>query len=499
MIPQTKDRRSDSMWTFGKKIAIGFTISFVLLLGIGITAYRATESLARTSRLVAHTHVVLEHLTNLLGHLKDAETGQRGFIITGDEAFLEPFRTGSNAVAGTVKALRALTADNRSQQDRIAEAEPLIAGKLAELRQSIQLRKTSGLEAATKLVQSGAGKKYMDDLRRVLTEMEQMERELLRQRSAEVDATSNKAQTTILLGTSFCLLFVLAVGIALTRSLATQIGSAVRHIQGSSTELQSAANQQVRGARESTTSMVEIATTINELLETSRQIAESAQRVVNVAEQTAGAARMGVGTVQKANESIVGIRQQVDLVVGHMLELGKKSQEIGTVLDIVSELAEQTNILAINATIEAAGAGETGNRFAVVADEIRKLADRVAGSTKEIRRLIDDVRGAVNITVIATETGSKTVDAGSRQFGEVTTSFKQISGLVSTTTDAAREIELSTKQQSTAVEQVNIAISNVSQASKESEASSSETLQTASQLASLSKDLLRMVQPQARA
>ena len=102
-----------------------------------------------------------------------------------------------------------------------------------------------------------------------------------------------------------------------------------------------------------------------------------------------------------------------------MLELGKKSQQIGAVLDIVSELAEQTNILAINATIEAAGAGEAGKRFAVVADEIRKLADRVAGSTKEIRTLIDDVRSAVNTTVMATETGSKAVDAGSQQFGDV--------------------------------------------------------------------------------
>ena len=81
-------------------------------------------------------------------------------------------------------------------------------------------------------------------------------------------------------------------------------------------------------------------------------------------------------------------------------------QQIGSVLDIVSELAEQTNILAINATIEAAGAGEAGKRFAVVADEIRKLADRVTGSTKEIRMLNDEVRSAVNTTVMATETGS---------------------------------------------------------------------------------------------
>jgi methyl-accepting chemotaxis protein len=184
----------------------------------------------------------------------------------------------------------------------------------------------------------------------------------------------------------------------------------------------------------------------------------------------------------------------VDQIVAHMLELGKKSQQIGAVLDIVSELAEQTNILSINATIEAAGAGETGKRFAIVADEIRKLADRVAASAKEVRNLIDDVRSSVNTTVMATETGSKAVDAGSKQFGEVASAFKAIAGLVGTTTEAAREIELSTKQQSTAVEQVNVAIVNVTQAARETEASTSQTLETASLLAATSTDLLKLVQ-----
>jgi hypothetical protein len=201
-------------------------------------------------------------------------------------------------------------------------------------------------------------------------------------------------------------------------------------------------------------------TTISELLATSRQIAESAQRVAHNAEKTATSARSGHGTVGLTHESITGIRGQVDQIVSHMFELGKKSQEIGAVLEIVSELAEQTNILAINATIEAAGAGDTGKRFAIVAEEIRKLADRVGGSTKEIRTLIDDVRSSVNTTVMATETGSKAVDAGARQFRDVAAAFKQIANLV-TTTNAAREIELSTKQQATAVEQVNLAIANV--------------------------------------
>jgi methyl-accepting chemotaxis protein len=100
---------------------------------------------------------------------------------------------------------------------------------------------------------------------------------------------------------------------------------------------------------------------------------------------------------------------------------------------------------------------------------------------------------------MATEGGSKAVESGARQFGEVESSFRHIVGLVGTTTAAAKEIELSTKQQTSAVEQVTVAVTNVSQTARETEASSNQTLQTASQLQTLSKELTRLIQPRGRA
>jgi methyl-accepting chemotaxis protein len=485
------------MWTFGKKVAVGFAISFVLLGGIGLVGYRSVDSLARTSYLVTHTHLILEHIEGVIGEMKDAETGQRGYVITGDDAFLEPFRSGSANASRLLAELRDLAAEEPGQQRRLAEVEPIVTTKLGELRRTIEIRRTQGFEPTQKVIAAGEGKRAMDEFRRLMGEMNEEERGLLRRRADEVETAANGARLTIALGTIVALVFVTLAGLAITRSLTSQIGAAVQHVQQSSSELQLVANQQASGARESSTSMNEISTTISELLATSRQIAESAQRVASVAEQTASSARSGESTVTRATDAILGIRKQVDQIVSHMLDLGKKSQQIGGVLDIVSELAEQTNILAINATIEAAGAGESGKRFGVVADEIRKLADRVGASTKEIRALIEDVRSAVNTTVMATETGSKAVDAGTRHFGDVTASFRQVSDLVLTTTDAAREIQLSTKQQSTAVEQVNVAITSAAQVTRETEASSGQTLQTASQLVTLSMGLLRLVQPTA--
>lgn len=482
------------MWTFGKKVAAGFTLAFVLLAMIGLVAYRSIETLTANSHRVAHSHAVSEHIATLLSQMKDAETGQRGFVITGQEPFLDPYSKALAAIPQTIKDLRELTVDDANQQKRLDEAERLIATKLDELKSTIAARRADGFGVAEAQIAAGAGKRTMDDLRRVVDEMEGEERALLRQRADEVEASASGARLTIGVGTLLCLLLSTIVGILLTRSLTSQIGSAVRHVQSSSAELQAAANQQVAGAKEQAAAMNEITTTINELLVTSRQIAESAQRVAQVANDTAGAARNGDQTVLSTHESITGLKRQVDVIVTHMIELGKKSQQIGSVLEIINELAEQTNILAINATIEAAGAGELGRRFAVVADEIRKLADRVGGSTKDIRGLVDDVRAAVNATVMATETGSKAADAGTKQFEATASWFKQIASLVVTTSEVAREIELSTKQQSSAVEQVNLAVASVSQAARENEASSGQTLQTSSELNSLSKNLVRLIE-----
>ena len=483
-------------WTFGKRVGAGFALAGVILVAIAVIGFRSSENLIENDRLVDHTHEVRTTLAELTTQLARTEGATRGFVISGNEDFLETYRTALDAGKRALEHARVLTADNPVQQRRIAALTPLIDERLAHAKRTIELRQgPDGFTAGAQLAGSPEVKRMTDRIRETLAEMDGDEQILLTQRAREATAASATTKGVMLWGSLSGAVLVALIGWLIVSSLGQQISTAVHQVQSSSTELQAAANQQASGAKEQATAMNEITTTISELLATSRQIAESAQRVAQIAAQTANGARAGDSTVERAHESIAAIRRQVDSIVGHMLELGRKSQQIGAVLDIVSELAEQTNILAINATIEAAGAGEAGRRFAVVADEIRKLADRVTGSTKEVRSLIEDVRSAVNTTVMATETGSKGVDAGSKQFGEVAASFKQIAGLVQTTTEAAREIELSTKQQSTAVEQVNLAIANVAQATRETEASAEQTLNTVSQLTVMSRGLLRVVQP----
>lgn len=485
-------------WTFGQKLGAGFSAMVVLAVMIAAGAIYALTAVSDSKdRVIA---VDSRNLV-LAGDLRVAAewkaSALRGHLLLRDEENLVTYRSAREDFLQTLKAVRTRAVDPESVR-LLDEIERTEAAHHDACEQFVAQRRESTAEITGRGFQERALPK-MNELRRQIKAFVAHEERLLARGSLEATTVANRAMTLLIVVALLAAVMAIAIALVLTRTLGHQIGSAVQHVQSSASELQSASNQQASGAKEQATAMTEITTTISELLATSKQIAESAQRVAHIAQDTAKSARTGEQTVSRTNDSIASIKRQVDLIVSHMLDLGKKSQQIGGILDIINELAEQTNILAINATIEAAGAGEVGKRFGVVADEIRKLADRVGGSTKEIRALINEIRAAVNTTVMATETGTKVVDAAARQFADVAAALEQIATLVLATTEAAREIELSTKQQATAVEQVDIAVTNVAQATKETEASSTQTFQTASQLTTLSRDLLRLIKPEASA
>jgi methyl-accepting chemotaxis protein len=479
--------------TFGVKLAAGFGLTLALTLLMTATSVLALRYvLAAKDKAIVTASTTLNEAQTLSGLMDRRIADYRAYLISGTAEWLNTVnqdRTANQTQLARVRnslddptAVKLLDtlATAESQYDTLIDGVVAQRQKLKVLSDVSQL-KTSGVKAARVAV---------------LAAIDAVIKRIQKIVSDTRKESSGRATWAIifLLGNG-AVLIASSAGVAwrLSRDLRREVGAAVGHIQSSSSELEAAAAQQATGGRDQASAMSEITTTISELLITSRQIADSAQRVSKVAEDTAEAARTGDATIDQTRASINAIRAQVDQIVQHMLALGEKSQQIGTVVDLVSELAEQTNILAINATIEASGAGEWGRRFAVVAEEIRKLADRTAGSAKEIRALIDDVRGAVNTTVMATEIGAKAVDAGSRQFDDATNSFRRIAQLVATTSDATREIELSTKQQTTAVEQVNSAASDTARASRETEASAVQTKQTAAHLSTLSGDLLDLV------
>lgn len=486
--------------SFGRRIALAFAAMTAFSLVGGLMAVYALHSvIAAKDRVITKYVMNLRDAALLSASFEGRVAVVRGYLLARNDEFVQDRKEAQQEFETRFRNL-------------VSRADgPEEKALLAHIERASAAQKQAGDEAIAERDRPGATP--ADVAAQFLTEIVPLNRELRRLvdefvavEQAAVDRfTSEATDAATLMSNLVVALVVMALFAApllawtLSRAVTREITTAVQNVQSSSNELQTTANQQATSVREQAAAMTEIATTIRELVATARQIALGSQRVAAIAEETLRGAQGGEQAMQTSLDAGDDVKRQVDAIVAHMLELGRKSQQIGGMLDVINELAEQTNILSINAAIEAAGAGEFGRRFGVVADEIRKLSDRVGGSAKQIRSLVDDVRAAVHTTLMATETGAKTVDAATRRFGEVSAAFRKIALSVETTTEAAREIELSTKQQTTAVEQVNEAIAGVAQASREAEIGTVQTLQTIRELATLATNLNRFIQPPPRA
>ncbi|HYJ11776.1 MAG TPA: CHASE3 domain-containing protein, partial [Polyangiaceae bacterium] len=220
-------------WTFGKKLALGFAVAVLTVMVIGVSGYRSTAQLIENDRLVEHTHEVKRTLAQLLSSLKDVETGQRGFLLTGDETFLEPYYAGLKETEKMLADARRMTADNPLQQRRLVELGPAVEARLASLARRIEQYRSHGLEPIQKGGLLNEGKERMLQVRKLVAELDQTESQLLRERRQQSEQSASSAQATILWGSLMGGALVLGAALVITRSLSAQIGVAVRHVQTS--------------------------------------------------------------------------------------------------------------------------------------------------------------------------------------------------------------------------------------------------------------------------
>jgi PAS domain S-box-containing protein len=200
------------VWSIENKIKVGVALTLIVLLVNALLSFRATRTLIDYDQLVRHSYDVISELERTLSMLKDAETGERGYIITGDDAYLQPYEAALKRIDGHILRLNRLTADNPNEQVKISALEKKVADCIASLKTGIELRKSGNAEGARQLVASGAGKRMMDDLREYITGMEAAENQLLNERKAE----SHNSQRNIIITFVVATLIACAVLVATT-------------------------------------------------------------------------------------------------------------------------------------------------------------------------------------------------------------------------------------------------------------------------------------------
>ncbi|MEH2171716.1 sensor histidine kinase [Nostoc sp.] len=182
-------------WAIYKKNTGSFVTAVAIMTGVGIISYLSLLQYKENAQWVTHTREVLEKTKEVMSEIKDVETGQRGYLLTGKERYLEPYHAATGEIAQKLKTLRQLTADNPNQQQRLDRLEPLITRKLVLIEQTINAR-SKNLESALQIVQTDQGQQIMEEIRMLTTAMENEENELLKQRSMEANASAH--QTTLL-------------------------------------------------------------------------------------------------------------------------------------------------------------------------------------------------------------------------------------------------------------------------------------------------------------
>ena len=482
-------------WSLNSKVIGGYALALLMVLVIGAVSYRSTSQFMVLSEDRRLTHENVSHLERLLSALKDAETGERGFVIAGKETFLEPYNNAQSAVGEQLGAIQSSPTLALRYGDKLRVLDDAVRDFLRLLKEIIDIRRGDGqgMEKAQEKIVSGTDKRTMDGLRKMVGEIQRQEQEILDKKAQETHDNAWTSLATIAGCTVLAFLLLSLVGVFLARSISRPLNEAINVLTSSASQIATTTTQVAANATETATAVTQTTTTLAEVKQTAAVAVEKAGSVAASAQQTAQVSQTGVRAVEEMIGGINRIREQTDSVAASIVRLSEQSQAIGAIISTVDDLAAQSNLLAVNASIEAAKAGEQGKGFAVVAQEVKTLAEQSKQATSQVRTILNDIQKATGAAVMATEQSSKAVEAGLKQAADAGQSVRTLTESITQSAQAATQIAASTQQQLVGMDQLVQAMENIKQASIQNANSTRQTEQAARNLTALGRQLKSLV------
>lgn len=277
------------------------------------------------------------------------------------------------------------------------------------------------------------------------------------------------------------------------RGIIQSLAGTADHVASASEEISSSAEQQAQSASTQKDQTTQVATALQEMNVTVQQVSENSSKASEASRKAAETARHGGAIVEQTLSKMHLIAESVCSTAKRVQELGSSSDQIGRIIGVINDIADQTNLLALNAAIEAARAGEQGRGFAVVADEVRKLAERTTVATKEIAQMIRTVQQETKLAVSSMEEGTKQVGEGVHTTNQAGEALAEIIHMSEQVGDMIRQIATAATQQSTATEEINQSMEQIANLVRESAAGAQQSAQACQDLSGMAFELQKIV------
>ena len=267
---------------------------------------------------------------------------------------------------------------------------------------------------------------------------------------------------------------------------AVQVAAAAQETQATAMHLAEAAEHQAQQITSASAQIQDVASSIDQVSRNSAESADVAQRSVQIAAK-------GAEVVRQTIQGMDNIRDQIQETSKRIKRLGESSQEIGSIVELINDIAEQTNILALNAAIQAASAGEAGRGFAVVADEVQRLAERASNATKRIETLVQTIQSDTNEAVSSMEQTTAEVVAGARLAEDAGLALGEIEKVSNDLASLIQNISMAARQQSVAATNITATMSVIQEITTQTSQGANQTAESIGNLAQLAADLRRSV------
>jgi twitching motility protein PilJ len=305
--------------------------------------------------------------------------------------------------------------------------------------------------------------------------------------AAEGDLTVKAEVTADALGSVADAFNLMITGLT---NLVTQASNVASEIQRSTSEILQSSERMRLGTEQQASQIMEVSTAVNSMSHTTQRMAENADAATQTSLNATQAAVKGGASVAETIKGMQRIRAAVQTTGKKIKGLGERSLEIGAIIEVINEIATQTNLLALNAAIEAARAGEQGKGFAVVADEVRKLAERAARATKDITGLIKGIQVETSEAVTVMEEGTREVEEGTRLADQAGSALREIEQIVKQTATLMTDITRAATDQVKSTESVAHAMDSILKQTQETTHGVQDTVSTIGKLAELSRRLI---------